>query len=146
MEGEDTQAANNEELTFESGKILVSTGDIEVLEINLKGKEIGVNIEDKDFIKRAISLSGEISGESPNTGGKSENEKFEHKKKSGSPLAMLKTVAETLRKRGITVKISYQSHTVVTLGSGAHPWLSQLITKTNAIAINSLLKLIEMIT
>jgi hypothetical protein len=117
----------------------VSTGDVEVLEINLKGKEIGVNVEDKDFIKRAISLSGEISGESPKP------EKSE-KGKSGSSLAMLKTVAETLRRRGITVTISYQSHTVVTLGTGAHPWLSQLITKTNAIAINSLLKLIMMIT
>jgi hypothetical protein len=145
MEGEDTQAANNEELTFESGKIVVSTGDIEVLEINLKGKEIGVNVENKDFIKRAISISGEIRGESPTTE-KSENEKTGNKKKSGSSLAMLKTVAETLSRRGITVTISYQSHTVVTLGSGAHPWLSQLITKTNAVAINSLLKLIEMIT
>ena len=144
MEGEDTQAANNEELTFESGKIVVSTGDIEVLEINLKGKEIGVNVENKDFIKRAMRISGELSGERPNTE-KSENEKPGGKKKSGSSLATLKTVAETLSRRGITITISYQSHTVVTLGSGAHPWLSQLITKTNAIAINSLLKLVEMI-
>lgn len=145
MEVENTQAANNEELTFESGKIVVSTGDVEVLEIKLRGKEIAVNVENKDFIKRAISLSGEIGGESPNTE-KSENEKSEHKKKSGSSLAMLKNVAETLRRRGITVTISYQSHTVLTLGSGAHPWLSSLITKTTAVAINNLLKLIEMIT
>jgi hypothetical protein len=122
----------------------VSTGDTEVLEINLKGKEIGMNVVNKEFIKRAIRLSSEINGERPNTE-KSENEKPGDKKKSGSSFAMLKTVAETLSRNGITVTISYQSHTVVTLGSGAHPWLSQLITKTNAIAINSLLKLIEMI-
>ncbi len=122
--------------TFESGRVLLSTGDLEVLKINLIGKEINVNVEDKAFIKRILKLRGELTPKPPET---------DEVQKSPSPLAMLRTVAETLSSRGLTLTVSYRGNRVVTLGANAKPTLLQLITKTRAVALNSLYNAIRMI-
>ena len=136
--------SSKKEWLFESGKVVLSTEDIGVMEINLKGQRIDVEVKNKDFIKRVIRVSNEITRK-PISSAESETETDNKKKKPASSLAQLKTIAETMSKNGITVTISYHGHTVVTLGSEAHPWLSQLITKTQAIAINNLVELIQMI-
>lgn len=128
---------------FESGKIILTTGDEEALEVNLIGKLINVDIKDKEFIKRAIKLRGDISkmmskpqettGEKPK------------KKKSSGPLAMLRTVAETLCKRGITVTVSFKGNKLLTLGADANPKLLQIVTRTKGVAVNSFFKLIGLI-
>jgi hypothetical protein len=49
-----------------------------------------------------------------------------------------------LRDEGLTVTISYKGTSAVTLGANAKPTISQLVTRSNAIQINNLLKLIEL--
>lgn len=129
-------------LAFESGKIVLSTGEVEALEVNLRGSTIEVDIKDKDFIKRAIKLRGEISKMMPKA---QESQEPKKKKKSPGPLAMLKTTAEALCSRGITVTVSLKGDKLLTLGADAHPTFLQLITRTKAVAINRFFKLIGLV-
>lgn len=132
-----------ETLVFESGKVLLSTGNFEVLEINLASNKINVDVKNKAFIKRAIKLRGEII---PNTPTSAEQKQgVNTKKKSSSPLSILKIVAEALTARGITLTVSYKGSIVVTIGADAKPTLLQLITKTKSVSINSFYKIIRMI-
>lgn len=132
------------EQVFESGKITMFTGDIEALKINMKNKKIEVDIENKDFIKRLIRMRGEIGNivQSADEGSK---EQKDGNRKSTSTLGTLRNVAEMLDSAGITLVVSYKGDTVVTLGQEAKPTLLHLVTRTRAIAINSLPKLIRMI-
>ena len=59
-------------------------------------------------------------------------------------VGLLKNIAKELKDEGYTVTISYQGKTAVTLGSEATPSFSQLVTGTNAIEVNSLVKLLQM--
>jgi hypothetical protein len=91
-----------EEPVFESGTVKLSTGDLEVLRVNLTSKKIIVDVQDKAFLKRAIQLREEISPQS----NESEYEKELKQEKSGGALSMAKTVAEALNSRGITLVVS----------------------------------------
>jgi hypothetical protein len=130
---------NIEELpAFESGTVLLSTGDLQVLKVNLTSKKIEIDIEDKTFVKRIIAMRDQLTPKlptDPNT----------EQKKTSSPLGILKTVAETLKTRGITLIVSYKGHRIVTIGAEAKPTLLQAITKTRAVALNSLFAAIRMI-
>jgi hypothetical protein len=128
------------EQMFESGRIIVSTGDVKALEINLENKKIAVDVEDKNFIKRLIRMRGEI-GEMFQGVGEGSGEG----KKSGGTFGALRNVAETLNDAGVTLTVSYKGDVVVTLGAEASPTLLQLMTGTRAVAINSLSKLLRMI-
>jgi hypothetical protein len=123
---------------FESGKVLLSTGDLRVLKVDLTSKLINVDVEDKAFIKRIIAMRGELTPKFPPaaTG---------EKPKTGSPLSTLRTVAETLCRRGITLTVSYKGHRMVTIGADAKPILLQLVTKTHGVALNSFYTAIKMI-
>ena len=136
----ETQENTSEEPVFESGRVSLSTGNVEVLEVNLTSKEIDVDIEDKRFVKRVMKIRGEIS-----IGNSTAEETEGQEKKSPSPLATLRTVAEALSNRGITLKVCFKGNPVVTIGAEAKPTLLQLITKTRAVAINSFYRLIQMI-
>ena len=67
--------------------------------------------------------------------------------KSGKPLLeqvkQLKTIAEDLRKEGLTVTISIEGDQVLSIGKDAKPKLSKVITGTNAVEINNIMKLIK---
>jgi len=58
---------------------------------------------------------------------------------------MLRTVADALKVRGITLTVSYKGNTVITIGADAKPTILQTITKTRAVAINSFYKLLRMV-
>jgi len=116
------------------GIVHVSTGDVEVLRINAKGKRLDVDVEDKQFLKRVIKMRGELA---PNA---QENKK----KKSGSPLAMARKIADTCKKMGITMTVSYRGHLIATMGADAKPMLLQYVTKTHALALNSLYTAMEL--
>ena len=122
------------------GTVRVSTGDLEVLRIDVAGKRLDVDVEDKQFVKRMIKLRNEISPKKPS---KELDESKETKKKS-NPLGMARTVAETCKKLGITLTVSYKGRRIATIGADAHSTALQMITKTRAIAINSPLAAIEM--
>ena len=123
----------------ETGKVFVSTGDLGVLKINVAGKRLDVDIEDKQFLKRVIKLRNEIAPKNP-----SPETDARKKKKSSSPLKMVGTIADTCKKLGITVTVSYKGHRIATMGADARPMLLQHITKTNALAINSVYTAIEL--
>jgi hypothetical protein len=129
----------NKGLVLESGKIFVSTAELDILEVNVASGRLDVDIEDKAFIKRVIELRKEISAVSPAA------KQSEGKKKSSGPIASLRSVAEALSNNGITLTVSFKGDPIVTLGVNANPTLLQLITGTRAIAINSLYGLIKMI-
>ncbi|HTY75652.1 MAG TPA: hypothetical protein VMD05_08825 [Candidatus Nanoarchaeia archaeon] len=138
------QATKTDQQIFQSGKIIAYNGDIEVIEVTLKGNEIAVNVENKEFIKRVIGLRNEV-GEIGLSTGKKPTENDNTKKKSDGALAMLKSVAETLSSNGITLILSYKGHVAVTLGSEAHPLISQFLTGTKSVALNNFLALLDMI-
>src|SRR4029077_5140337 len=52
--------SDDEQPAFQSGKVHVYTGDVEVIRINAEGKRIDLDVEDKQFIKRAMKLRDEI--------------------------------------------------------------------------------------
>ncbi len=122
----------------------MSTGDLNVLDVNLAGNRFDVDVRDKDFIKRIIAMRGEISSQSYLAEGEDIEEEV-RKKPGTSAIKTLKTVAEALKSRGITVTISYRGTTVITIGTGARSTFLQLITKTRAVAINSFYNLLKMI-
>lgn len=140
------QKSENKEPTFESGKVILSTGDLNVLEVNLTSKRINVDLEDKNFIKRIIAMRGEISQQAQAQLMEGEEIEKEVKKKPGvSPLKTLRSVAEALRDRGITLTVSYKGGTIITIGAEARSTILQLITKTRAVAINSFINILRII-
>ncbi len=138
------QKPSNEEPTFESGEVVLSTGDLYVLEVNLTSRKINVDLEDKGFIKRVIAMRGEISQQATFIEGE-EIEKEVKKKPGVSPLKTARTVAEALRDRGITLTVSYKGGTIITIGAEARSTILQIITKTRAIAINNFINILKII-
>ncbi len=124
---------------FESGAVVLSTGNLEVMKVNLTSKNIDVDVENKEFIKRIISMRSQLIPQNPAAQDSSEPPK------TPSPLAILRNVAEALKSRGITLTVSYQNHPIVTIGAQAKPTILQHITKTRAVAINSLYRAIRMV-
>jgi hypothetical protein len=123
---------------FESGKVILLTGDLQVLNVNLTSKHIDVDVEDKAFVKRVIAIRNELipkqtiatEQEVPSVSG---------------PLSIIRSVAEVLCKQGITITFSYKGHRIATIGAEAKPIFLHFITKTRGIALNSLYTAIRMI-
>jgi hypothetical protein len=110
---------------LKSGEIDLSTGNKKLLQLTVKTKQIDLNIVDNKLLKELSSDGMKI-------------------KSFRELLRQLKSLAEELKSEGVTVTISYKSTTVLTLGSGAKPNFSQLITGTTEIEVNNLTKLIQM--
>ena len=110
---------------LKSGEVTVSTGDVKALQLRVENKKIDLNIVDKEFLKMALE------------GGTQRSSLLDM-------LGLLKNIAKELKDEGYTVTISYQGKTAVTLGSEAAPSFSRLVTRTNAIEINRLVKLLQM--
>lgn len=124
---------------FESGRVVVLTGDVQVLLVNLTSKRIDVDVEDKAFIKRILALRGELAPKP------AEGAEEESTPNIGGALSMVRSVAEMLCSRGITLTFSYRGHRIATVGAEAHPTLLQHITKTRGVALNSLLAAVRML-
>ncbi len=120
---------------------MLSTGDIEVLKVDLSSTHIDVDIEDKAFIKRIIAMREQLNPKMPSI---DSAEDAGNPPQIGGALSTARKVAETLSSRGITITLSYKGHRIATIGADAHPTLLQHITKTNGIALNSVLTAIKM--
>ncbi len=131
------QAKNITKQTFESANIILSAGKNDLLQVDLTNKRINIDVENKQFLKGLIKIGRDFT--------KKQKPPTKKSKKSPSMIATAKTVADILKKRGITITLSYRGGVVATLGSEAHPTLLQLVTKTQAIALNSLPKAVAMI-
>jgi hypothetical protein len=121
---------------FESGKVVLSTGDVQVLKVDLTSKRINVDIEDKAFVKRLIAMRDQFSPKPQNS---------QEPPQVGNILATVRTVVEALCKQGITITVSYQGHRIATIGEEAHPILLHHILGTRGVAINSLYTALKMI-
>jgi len=109
---------------IKSGEVTLFSGDVEALLLKAENKKIDLNAVNKEFLKDVVGSMG---------GGKSVRSK----------LAQLKKIARELRDEGLTITISYKGDLVLTVGSEANPKFSRLVTRTNAIEINNLRKLME---
>jgi len=104
---------------------MFSTCDGEALQLRVTNKKIDLNIVDKEVLKTALE------------GGKQKSSLLDM-------LGLLKGVAKELKDEGYTITISYQGKTTVTLGLEASSSFSRLVTRTNAVEINNLRKLLQM--
>jgi len=109
---------------IKSGEVSLFSGDVEALQLKAENKKIDLNAVNKEFLKDVVGSMG---------GGKS----------ARSKLTQLKNIARELRDEGLTITISYKGDLVLTVGSEANPKFSRLVTRTNAIEINNLRKLME---
>jgi hypothetical protein len=62
---------------------------------------------------------------------------------SGASL-LLRDIAKELKDEGVTIHLSYRGNILVTIESEAKPRFSQLLTRTNAVEIKDIRKLIEL--
>ena len=110
---------------LKSGSVSVSAGDVEALQLKVENKKIDLNITDKEVLKMALE------------GGKQKSSLLDM-------LGLLKNMAKELKDEGYTITISYQGKTAITLGLGASSSFSRLVTRTDAVEINNLRKLLQM--
>ncbi len=120
---------------LQSGKITVSTNNVESIEIKAAEKKIDINAVNKTIVKEALKATRKKAGS---------RGIINSINAARSNLDMLKGMAEELSDAGVTVTLSYKGDLVATLGSQAKPKLSSIATGTKAIEINNPIKLIEL--
>jgi hypothetical protein len=108
-----------------SGEVTLFTDDVKALQIKAEDNKIDFNAANKEFLKDIVGSVGE--------GGSVR-----------SKLAQLKSIAGELKDEGLTVTLSYKGDRLVTIGLEAKPKFSRLVTRTNAVEINNLRKLLEL--
>jgi hypothetical protein len=124
---------------FEGGEVLLWTGDVEVLKVDLSSTRIDVNLVDKAFVKRLIAMRDQLTPKPT-----SEDDEDNPPQLSGA-LSTAKKAAEALSSRGITVTVSYHGKRIATIGAEAQSTLLQLITKTRRIALNNVIAAIRLL-
>jgi hypothetical protein len=108
-----------------SGEVTLFTDDAEALQIKAENNKIDFNAADKEFLKDVVGSAG--------AGGSIR-----------SKLAQLRDIADELKEEGLTVTFSYKGDRLVTIGAEAKPTFSRLVTRTDALEINNLRKLLEL--
>jgi hypothetical protein len=108
-----------------SGEVTLFTGDEEALQVKAEDNKIELTIANKEFLKDVVDSAG---------GGASIRSK----------LAQLKDIAGELKDEGLTITLSYRGDILVTIGSEAKPKFSRLVTRTDAVEIKNLRKLLEL--
>ncbi len=108
-----------------SGEVTLITGDVEALQIKAEDNKIELSIANKEFLKDVLGSAGSRTS-------------------IRSKLAPLKSIAVELKDEGLTVTLSYKGDLLVTIGSEAKPKFSRLVTRTDAVEINNLRKLIKL--
>ena len=113
---------------LKSGGVSLFTAGAKTLQLKVEKKRIDIDMLDKDFLKDILRAGAEGKGQF-----------------TLGNIAKIRGIAEELEKDGFTVTISHKGSIVITLGYGAMPTLSQVITGTNAIEINNLSQLIRLV-
>lgn len=112
---------------IQQGEINLRAGGTEALRLKIESKEINLNFLRKEPLRSLLELETQL-----------EKESIIKKMRS------LKSIAEILKRDGLTMTISHRDRPVLTLGLQANPKLSRLITETSAIQINSLSRLLDL--
>lgn len=125
---------------FEGGEVLLWTGDVEVLKVDLSSTRIDVDLQDKAFVKRLIAMRDQLTPKLPGSAAEEGGPP-----QIGGALSTARKAAEALSSRGITVTVSYRGRRIATIGAGAHSTLLQVITKTRRIALNSVIAAVRLL-
>ena len=112
---------------LKSGTINISAKEENLFQLTASNNIIDINILDKKFVQELVKDSEKLSS-------------FRHL------LTLLKNLAGELGIQETTVRISFKGEKVITIGSDAKPKFSKLITRTADLEINSLKRLIKMLT
>jgi len=110
---------------LKSGQLIFSTNIGNLFQLTVQDNRTDLNILDNRFLKELVKDSEKLSS-------------IRYLIKS------LKSLAEELKNQGTTITISYKGQTVITMGSDAKPKFSHWLTKTTAVEINNLKKLIPL--
>jgi len=113
---------------LKSGEMSLLIREKETLQLKIEDRRIDVNLLNKKLLKSILETKVE-----------SEEESLLGK------LPQLKSLAKQLKKNGLTVIVSYKGTALLTLGLEADPKLSRLVIGTDAIDINSLSKLMQLL-
>ena len=113
---------------LKQGSISLQTDGVEHIQVTVQNNKTDYNFLQKEMLKTLLELEAE-------TAEKSMLEK----------LKTLKNLAEKLKHDRLTVTISHQGETMLTLGYEAKPTLSQIVTGTNAIEVNNMIELIKLV-
>jgi hypothetical protein len=124
-EGEDVQIPTWISHVVKSGEITLFTGDEEALQVKAENDKIDLSVASKEFMKDVIDSAGGSTS-------------------FRSKLAQLKEIAGELKSEGITITLSYRGDIIVTIGLEAKPKFSRLLTRTDAVEIKNLRKLVEL--
>ncbi len=125
--------------SLKSGSITISEKDVPQLEINVRNKKIDINATNKEFIKDLVNGAG------PGTGIKKRLQRsVQEIKVVRETRPLIKDIVEDLRNEGVTLTFSYKGDKVATIGSDANSKLTQIVTGTKGIEINSPRKLVEL--
>ncbi len=108
-----------------SGEVTLFTGDEEALQVKAENNKIELSVASKEFMKDVVDSAGGSSS-------------------IRSRLEQLRDIAGELKDEGLTITLSYRGDILVTIGSEAKPKFSRLLTRTNAVEINNLRKLLEL--
>jgi hypothetical protein len=128
--------------TLKSGKITVSEHDREVVEVNVRDKNIDANIKDKEFVKEIISS---VRGAATKSGVRGSFQRgVDTLREARKAQPTMKELVEDLCREEVTITVSYRGDRVITVGSGANSKFTRIITGTKGVEINSPRKLAEM--
>lgn len=108
-----------------SGEVTLFTGGEEALQVTAENNKIELSVASKEFMKDVVDSAGGSSS-------------------IRSRLEQLRDIAGELKDEGLTITLSYRGDILVTIGSEAKPKFSRLLTRTNAVEINNLRKLLEL--
>ena len=108
-----------------SGEVTLFTGGEKALQVKAENNTIELSVASKEFMKDVVDSAGGSSS-------------------IRSRLEQLRDIAGELKDEGLTITLSYRGDILVTIGSEAKPKFSRLLTRTNAVEINNLRKLLEL--
>lgn len=114
--------------TLKQGEIRLQTNGTENIRLQVENNKIDLDFLQGHLLRDMLDLRTEMEKESILKG-----------------LKTLKNSAEKLKEKGLTMIISHREQTVLTLGKEAHPKTSQVITGTNAIEVNNLVRLVKLV-
>lgn len=112
---------------LESGAASFSTNEVETFRFKVNKKRIDFDLMNKELLTDFLN----------NIGAK--------EKSLSEKVKALKSVAQGLKKEGFTLTVSYKGSLLLTLGSEAKPTFSQVFTGTDAIEINDMDRLKQLL-
>lgn len=113
---------------LEKGQVSLRINDVESLQLTIENDKMDLNFLQKEQLRTLLKLESKMEKES-----------------ILKKLVTLKNLAEKLRQKRFTIKISYKGQEILTLGYEAKPAISQIVTGTDAIEFNNLVELLNLI-